>query len=112
MGISIFLSYPKPCFGSQQKFVSRIEEYLKERDLVPRTLGVNEYDMDAPLKAIRRLMLESNGLITIAFRRTFVERGTTRFRTDITTLEPKPIDGDGVSDRPADFDPSRERGYG
>ena len=93
MGISIFLSYPKPCFGSQQKFVSLVEEYLKERDLVPRTLGVNEYDMDAPLKAIRRLMLESNGLITIAFRRTFVEQGTTRFRTDITTLEPKPING-------------------
>jgi len=36
------------------------------RGLEPRTLGVTDYDMDAPLKAIRRLMLESNGLITIA----------------------------------------------
>ncbi len=39
--------------------------------------------MDAPLKAIRRLMLESHGLITIAFGRTFVERGLTNCRSDL-----------------------------
>jgi hypothetical protein len=44
---------------------------------------VTDYDMDAPLTAIRRLMLESNGLLTIAFRRTYVEKGTARLRTDI-----------------------------
>jgi hypothetical protein len=43
-------------------------------------------------KAIRRLMLESNGLITIAFRRTFIEKGTARFRTDIQTLQPASVD--------------------
>nr|VFJ88362.1 MAG: hypothetical protein BECKLFY1418A_GA0070994_100411 [Candidatus Kentron sp. LFY] len=42
------------------------------RGLEPRTLGVTDYDMDAPLKAIRRLMLESNGLITIALRRSLI----------------------------------------
>jgi len=42
------------------------------RGLEPRTLGVTDYDMDAPLKAIRRLMLESNGLITIAFKRALI----------------------------------------
>jgi hypothetical protein len=69
-GISVFLSYPKPCFGRQEAFVSKISKYLSERGMAPRTLGVTDYDMDAPLTAIRRLMLESNGLITIAFRRT------------------------------------------
>ena len=39
--------------------------------------------MDAPLTAIRRLMLESNGLITIAFRRTFVEAGIVRRGADL-----------------------------
>jgi hypothetical protein len=43
-------------------------------------------------KAIRRLMLESNGLITIAFRRTFIEKGTARFRTDIQTFQPASVD--------------------
>jgi hypothetical protein len=68
MRISIFLSYPKPCFSKQQTFISRID-FLKSQGFEPRTLGVTAYDMDAPLKAIRRLMIESNGLITIAFRR-------------------------------------------
>ena len=93
MGISVFLSYPKPCFGKQEAFIQRINAYLTQRGIAPRTLGVTDYDMYAPLKAIRRLMLESNGLITVAFRRTYVEKGTARFRTDIQKLQEVPIDG-------------------
>jgi hypothetical protein len=93
MGISVFLSYPKPCFGNQKVFVEKIVSYLSERGIAPRTLGVTDYDMDAPLTAIRRLMLESNGLLTIAFRRTYVEKGTARLRTDIETLKEEKLDG-------------------
>jgi hypothetical protein len=93
MAISVFLSYPKPCFGRQKAFVETIFSYLSERGFGPRTLGVTDYDMDAPLTAIRRLMLESNGLLTIAFRRTFIEKGTARLRTDLETLKEEKIDG-------------------
>ncbi len=88
MAIPVFLSYPKPCFGKQDGFVDELRRYLESRDFLPRTLGVTDYDMDAPLTAIRRLMLESNGLITIAFRRTYIDKGTARFRTDIEGLAP------------------------
>ena len=91
MNISVFLSYPKPCFGAQETFIDRIKKCLAERGFAPRTLGVTDYDMDAPLTAIRRLMLESNGLLTVAFRRTFVTKGTARRRTDIKGLKPTPI---------------------
>jgi hypothetical protein len=93
MSIAVFLSYPKPCFGNQKVFVDLVYEHLRERGFDPRTLGVTDYDMDAPLTAIRRLMRESNGLLTIAFRRTYVEKGTARLRTDIETLKEEPIDG-------------------
>lgn len=83
MHASIFLSYPKPSFQSQQRFVDQAVAYLRGRGLEPRTLGVTDYDTDAPLKAIRRLMIESNGLITIAFRRTLVERAVVRPGTDL-----------------------------
>lgn len=73
MKTSIFLSYPKPFNSDQERFVKDLSTYLTVRGLEPRTLGVTDYDVDAPLKAIRRLMLESNGLITVAFRRTFVK---------------------------------------
>jgi hypothetical protein len=91
MKTSVFLSYPKPCYGRQKAFIERITEYLDRRGLAPRTLGVTDYDMDAPLRAIRRLMFESNGLITIAFRRTFIEKGTVRYQTDVDTQQASPI---------------------
>jgi hypothetical protein len=84
MHASIFLSYPKPSFQNQQGFVDQVVAYLRGRGLEPRTLGVTDYDTDAPLKAIRRLMMESNGLITIAFRRTLVERAIVRPGTDLS----------------------------
>jgi hypothetical protein len=77
-GVPIFLSYPKPHLEAQAAFLERVVDYLEERGLEPRTLGVTNYDMDAPLKAIRRLMLESNGLITIAFSRHHIAAGASR----------------------------------
>ncbi len=86
MKISIFLSYPKPCFKSQADFIEAIQKYLESRGLIPRCLGVTDYDANAPLTAIRRLMLESNGLLAIAFRRTFIEKATSRYETDLSSI--------------------------
>ncbi len=91
--VSVFLSYPKPCYKTQDRFIERIKTYLRQRGFEPRTLGVTEYDMDAPLTAIRRLMIESNGLITVAFRRTYIEKGVARLRADVDPLSETPIDG-------------------
>ena len=73
---SVFLSYPKPYLEKQKQFIEKVVSYLENRGLQPRTLGVTDYDMDAPLTAIRRLLLESNGLIAIAFRRSLIVKGT------------------------------------
>lgn len=43
-----FFSYPKPFFKRQEKFIEKVIQYLQERELQPRTLGVTDYDMDAP----------------------------------------------------------------
>ena len=83
MSSSIFLSYPRPYLKKQEEFIERITHYLEERYLQPRTLGVTDYDMDAPLTAIRSLMLESNGLVTIAFRRALIKKGTGKPSSDI-----------------------------
>jgi hypothetical protein len=90
--ISVFLSYPTPCASKQIMFIETVRELLEQRGLGPRTLGVTDYDMDAPLTAIRRLMMESNGLITVAFRRTYIEKGTIRFETDLADVKPSSID--------------------
>lgn len=85
--ISIFLSYPKPYNANQEKFIKSVKEYLEKRGFSPRTLGVTDYDMDQPLTAIRRLMLESNGLLTVAFRRTYINTGKGKPKSDIGEKE-------------------------
>jgi len=87
MSSSIFLSYPKPYLKRQEEFIEKVMKYLQDRELRPRTLGVTDYDMDAPLTAIRRLMLESNGLVTIAFRRSLIKEGVGKPDSDIEEEE-------------------------
>jgi hypothetical protein len=79
---SVFLSYPQPFNAAQRDFLAKIKTYLASRLLEPRTLGVTDYDLDSPLKGIRHLMMESNGLITIAFRRTLIVDGVSKPQTD------------------------------
>ena len=83
MKISVFLSYPKPYLKVQRDFIDSVIEYLLSRGLEPRTLGVTDYDMEEPLIAIRRVMMESNGLLTVAFRRGYIENGQGKPDSDI-----------------------------
>ena len=83
MNISVFLSYPRPHMKKQQLFIEILTQYLADHGLEPRTLGVTDYDMEAPLKAIRRLMLESNGLLSVAFRRSIIKDGIYKPASDI-----------------------------
>ena len=91
MKIPIFLSYPKPHTKLQQAFLDSLRNYLDARGLMPRTLGVTDYDTDAPLKAIRRLMLESYGLVCIAFQRTKVVDGVRRAGANLPKQKEQPL---------------------
>lgn len=75
MSISIFLSHPRPATAAQARFAEELGAYLADRGFVARTLGVTDYDMNAPLRAIRRTLLECNGVLTVAFRRMLVVEG-------------------------------------
>lgn len=81
--IPIFLSYPKPFKDNQRGFIKQVYDYLDSRGFAGRTLGVTDYDMQEPLTAIRRLMLECNGLITIALRRVYIEKGEGKPLSDV-----------------------------
>ncbi|MFL1428372.1 MULTISPECIES: hypothetical protein [unclassified Nocardiopsis] len=52
---------------------------------------MTDYDLEAPLHAIRRLMLESNGLIAIAFKRTYIEHAVVNRDSDFSGREPREI---------------------
>ena len=75
MNISVFLNFPKPYRKNQKIFIEQLGSYLKELNFEPKTLRVTDYNLNAPLSAIRRLMFESNGIITVAFRRSYIKSG-------------------------------------
>jgi len=80
--IPIFLSYPQPFTKNQHQVIEKIKELLDDKGFLGRTLGVTDYDMQEPLTAIRRLMLECNGILTIALRRHYIVDGTSKPNSD------------------------------
>ena len=75
MSIPVFLSYPKPYNEAQVNFIGEVEKHLRDNNFSPRTLGVTDYDMSAPLIKIREMMYECDGLLSIAFRRAHIKAG-------------------------------------
>lgn len=82
MFLPIFLSCPKTYLDRQEEFLTQIELTLFQQDLQAVTLGRSEYDLSAPLIAIRRLMGGCCGLICIAFRRTKITEAIERPSSD------------------------------
>jgi len=105
MRIPVFLSCPKPFNESQQDFIERINSYLAKRGFETRTLGVTDYDMEEPLVAIRRMMLESNGVLTIAFKRTYIKSGTIKPNSNLGQNE-TPVGDSWITSPWAHIEPS------
>jgi hypothetical protein len=105
MNIPVFLSYPRPFNKNQEDFINAISAYLLSRGLEPRTLGVTDYDTEEPLTAIRRLLMESNGLLTIAFRRALIEKGIGKPNSDIGAKE-YGLDGQWVTSAYCHIEPA------
>lgn len=106
MSIPVFLSYPQPYLEKQAKFIEKVKQYLNNRGLEAKTLGVTNYDMNAPLVAIRRLMYECNGLLTIAFRRMYIEKGMSKPNTDISGMKQHSISGKWITSMYCHIEPS------
>ena len=56
---------------------------MEEIGLKSRSLGRTDYDPRDPLTAIRSLMLDSNGLIALAFRKSLIAQGTSMPNSDL-----------------------------
>lgn len=86
----VFLSYPMPHLKQQQSFLRHVQGWLRASGLEPRTLGVDERSSQAPLSEIRAMMMDSNGLVTIAFSRMFVRDGCVNYGADLDDESRKP----------------------
>jgi hypothetical protein len=81
--IGVFLSYSSPINREQQRYLESVTDFLRSHHLDPLTLTKSNYDMDAPLAGIRRLMVGSCGLLALAFRRSWAGELEIRKGTDL-----------------------------
>jgi hypothetical protein len=93
MRLPVFLSCPRPHTQLQQDFLDAVTKYLTDQGLNARTLGVTDYNISEPLNAIRRMLIESHGIITLAFRRTMIRDGEIRDGTDLPGVKSEKING-------------------
>jgi hypothetical protein len=82
VGISVFLSRTAPHTVAQSQFLTALCNYLRDRGLEPRTVGDTDFGLNG-LAAVRGLLRQSNGLISIAFRRAHVTEGIDRPTPDM-----------------------------
>ncbi|KAF2229041.1 hypothetical protein EV356DRAFT_537570 [Viridothelium virens] len=83
MTIPIFLYHPPPIDQSQHLFIRVLRDHLRLRGFLPRI--IDAYDVHpqssggsfntARLEAIRRLLTETDGVICVAFRQTYIANG-------------------------------------
>lgn len=88
----VFLSYPKPANRAQADFIQAVAQKILALDFAPRTLGVSDYNLQAPLAAIRSILTECNGLISVAFRRMHVAQGDVNRDSDLPDSAPREVE--------------------
>jgi hypothetical protein len=75
MTTNIFVSVGRASTPEQEKFVSAIEQYLRDNGFEPRIVGRTVFSSLQPLKFIEQLMHECSGTIVIAFERVYIHEG-------------------------------------
>ncbi|NMH26495.1 hypothetical protein [Flavobacterium silvaticum] len=71
----VFISVGGTATTEQEDFVKLIEDRLRSENLIPSTVGRNNFTSDSPLKAVKELMNECSGILIIALERTYFENG-------------------------------------
>lgn len=80
------MSKPNALTPEQATFYEEFRLLVEERSLTPRTLGETDFPNNAPVHAVRELLLQCQGVIVLGFRQVFIEKGFGKFRTDKQTL--------------------------
>lgn len=97
----VFISVGGTANNQQEDFVKLIEDRLRSENLIPCTVGRNNFSADSPLVSVKELMNDCSGILVVALERTFFETGiekrggthetsltNTKFATPWNQIEP------------------------
>lgn len=72
----VFLSVGRTSTKEQEEFVKAVEDFLRNHDLIPQTVGRTYFSSTQPLKAVDDLLRQCCGTVIIALERVFIKSGT------------------------------------
>lgn len=75
MSIDVFISVGRNSKPEHEKFISEIEQFLRNNGINPRAVGRTDFSSIQPLKFIEKVMNECSGTVVIAFERIHIDQG-------------------------------------
>jgi hypothetical protein len=75
MGNKVFISKGSNATNRQREYIDAVLDTLRLVGLNPRIMNENEWSHSQPLKAIKRIIRECDGIVVIAFTRTRYDKG-------------------------------------
>ena len=78
---NVFISMGSPFAEQQGKFLDALIDLLHSCDVEPRVINKTDYPTGNPLKDISRIMRECQGVIIVAYERTYFESGLEKRRS-------------------------------
>jgi hypothetical protein len=75
MNNKVFINMGSAATTEQRLFIDAVLDMLTTVGLSPRIMNENEWSFEQPLKAIKKIIKECDGLVIIAFTRTRIEHG-------------------------------------
>lgn len=104
--IPIFLSYAKPFNKNQNIFINKVKSHLKENGFTSLTLGDTYVGISQPLVNIKDMMNICYGLLSIAFRRAYIQIGTGKLNVEFADQEEYDISNKWITSPYCHIEPS------
>ncbi len=82
----VFISAGTVATPRQKEAIDIVFNALRNAGLSPRQMGVNEWSHDQPLRAIRKVISECDGIAVVAFSRITFPSGNERLKQGDKTL--------------------------
>lgn len=73
--MNVFISTGRPHTEKQEKFITAVEDLLRQDHFVPQTVGRNIYSIKQPVRSVCDYIRDSHGAVIIAFERIRVHKG-------------------------------------
>jgi hypothetical protein len=91
--IRVFLSHARARTLEQDNLVLLLVSFLESHGFEASSFEITKHDVVSPFTGIQSAISAASGIVCVALRRTFIERGTRNFKPNLQGVTPERLDG-------------------